>query len=99
MQLFRKRYEGKIDETADQYIHFAVDGAERMKTLIMDLLEYSRVGSSAEVFQETDLNFLLKELQAVFINHVKKLVQQFILTQCQQLKPIKRSYFSCFKTL
>ena len=66
LQLFRKRYEGKIDETADQYIHFAVDGAERMKTLIMDLLEYSRVGSNVELFQEIDLNTLLNELKAVF---------------------------------
>jgi PAS domain S-box-containing protein len=66
LQLFRKRYEGKIDETADQYIHFAVDGAERMKILIMDLLEYSRVGSSAELFQEIDLDELLHELKAVF---------------------------------
>jgi len=66
LQLFRKRYEGKIDETADQYIHFAVDGAERMKTLIMDLLEYSRVGSNVELFQEIDLDTLLNELKAVF---------------------------------
>ncbi len=66
LQLFRKRYEGKIDETADQYIHFAVDGAERMKTLIMDLLEYSRVGSNVELFQDIDLDALLNELKAVF---------------------------------
>lgn len=37
------RYSGKLDEEADRYIHFAVDGAERMDKLIRGLLEYSRL--------------------------------------------------------
>lgn len=40
----KKKYEPILDERGQQYIHFAVDGANRMRTLILDLLEYSRAG-------------------------------------------------------
>lgn len=67
-QLLARRYQGKLDDKANEYINFAVDGAKRMQTLVQDLLRYSRAGTEAYHFQRMDLNEILarvlKDLQA-----------------------------------
>ncbi|GAA2986230.1 sensor histidine kinase [Streptomyces drozdowiczii] len=60
-QLLQRRYGGQLDERADQYIDFAVDGANRMQTLISDLLNFSRVGRVHNAHQNIDLNKTLEE--------------------------------------
>lgn len=55
-QLLQQQYKGKLDAEADEYIHYAVDGANRMQILIQDLLSYSRVTTKGRPFEAVDLN-------------------------------------------
>ncbi|MCE3280026.1 MAG: sensory transduction histidine kinase [Bacteroidetes bacterium] len=59
VQLLEKRYKGKLDEDANEFIAFAVDGSNRMRTLIQSLLEYSRV-NRIKPFEKIDLNNLME---------------------------------------
>ncbi len=58
-QLLQRRYGGSLDARADQYIDFAVDGANRMQTLINDLLAFSRVGRVHTGYAPVDLEQVL----------------------------------------
>lgn len=60
VELLRKQYQGKLDGNADKYIDYVVQASDRMKTLIKDLLDYSRIGREKE-YKSVDVNKLVKE--------------------------------------
>lgn len=65
LKLLKDNYQDNLDDDANDFINYAVDGAKRMDMMINDLLEYSRIGS-----QEREFNYLMSEsiLETVLIN-------------------------------
>ena len=62
LALLRQRYHGKLDEKADEFIDFALDGGQRMQQLIQDLLAYSRVDRQGKSFAPTDCNEVMRRV-------------------------------------
>ncbi|CAN5576094.1 hypothetical protein BH11BAC3_BH11BAC3_22480 [soil metagenome] len=71
MQL-EKNYKPVLDERGKKYIEFAVDGAQRMKQIINDLLEYSKVGKTGTKKNLIDLNKLVKEIQILLRQKIEE---------------------------
>lgn len=72
MMLLRSKYSAQLDEKANQYIHFAVDGATRLTQLINDLLEFSRVGFDPKLIEELSVDEIIKEVISIKSTLIKE---------------------------
>ncbi|GGU41472.1 sensor histidine kinase [Lentzea flava] len=77
-QLLQRRYGGKLDERADQYIEFAVDGAKRMQGLINDLLAFSRVGRITRERTLVDLGEVVRQVVDSFSERIEETNAQVV---------------------
>jgi len=71
LTLIEKRYATAIDDRGQQYIRFAVDGAKRMREIILDLLEFSRIGSITEEKKVVSANDLVNEVLIIHKKTIK----------------------------
>jgi PAS domain S-box-containing protein len=80
-----KKYGDQLDEKANQYIYYAVDGAKRMRQIILDLLDFSRIGKLDEPKTEVNLNEVVEE---VCLLHRKKIEELNAKIQFKNLPTI-----------
>jgi len=72
VQLLARRYKGRLDADADDFIGYAVDGATRMQTLINDLLTYSRASARSKAFEATDCVLVLEQTLVNLKEQIRK---------------------------
>ncbi|MDQ3394149.1 MAG: PAS domain S-box protein, partial [Bacteroidota bacterium] len=99
LQLLQEKYKNNLDEDGVQYIHYVLDGAERMKALILDLLEYSKVGTNTTVFSEIDLNVVMEDLRNIFKEKIEEENVKIICDSLPLIKGIKIQIMQLFQNL
>lgn len=99
LHLLEKRMEDKLDETSREYIDFAVDGSERMKKLIQDLLQYSRVGTEKEAIKEVDCNEVMNAVKADLALSVSEANAKLIIHPLPVIKAVYPQMIQLFQNL
>lgn len=96
MQLLEDHYKDQLDEKAQKYIYFAMDGAVRMSHLIHDLIEFSRVGRINTEFSNCDLNLVFDEVKKDLMPQLEEHQVQLL---CERELPIVRGQRQSLKQL
>jgi len=99
VQLLARRYRGQLDEQADQFIHYAVDGTQRMQGLITDLLAYSRAGRTPTSSEPVDANALVQEVLEVFETRLAEVGAQVSVDPLPVLRGSRSQLRAVFQNL
>lgn len=81
-----KKYGDNLDQKANEYIHYAVDGAQRMRQIILDLLNYSRLNKDQAKREKVSLNKLLDDAKSLERSHIQETNAEII---CDKLPTLK----------
>lgn len=96
-----RKYAGLLDDKGKQYIFFAVDGARRMRQIILDLLEYSRVGRLQDNHEErVDMNEVIEEVLMLHKKQIAECRAQIIIkNHLPEIKTMKGPLRQVFQNL
>ena len=94
-----KKYGEIIDEKGKKYIYFAVDGAKRMRQIILDLLEFSRVGRTDDDLEEVDINLLVEDISILFRKQIEETKAVIKFTDLPVVRTFKSPIRQVFQNL
>ncbi len=94
-----KKYGDVIDDKGKQYIHFAVDGAKRMRQIILDLLEFSKVGKTEDELEFIKLNDLLDEVKLLLRKPIEEKSATISIDQLPEISSHRTPLRQVFQNL
>jgi signal transduction histidine kinase len=94
VELLQQQYKGQLDANADKYLDYMLNASERMKVLIKDLLDYSRIGREKES-KEVDCSQIVKEVVA----DLDKIIEDSGATIHASTLPVLQAYPTELKLL
>ncbi len=99
MLLLQKKYEHLLDEKANQYISFAIDGSKRLTNLINDLLEYSKVGFDSSSIETIPIHAVIEEVLALKSDLIRESGATVLVEPLPDIKGIKTPIQIVFQNL
>jgi light-regulated signal transduction histidine kinase (bacteriophytochrome) len=94
-----KKYGNALDDKAHQYIHFAVDGAKRMRQIILDLLDYSRIGKNEGERELISLNQVLEEVLALHRKTIEEKGAQINIAEMPRITAFRGPILQVFHNI
>lgn len=99
MDQLKRKYGEHLDEKANQYIFFAIDGAQRMKKIILDLLEYSRAGKQMSEPEKIDLHEVIDEYLVLRRKIISETKAQFSYSELPDIYSYRAAVVQVFHAL
>jgi len=99
LTLLEKKYGEALDDKAKVYIHYAVDGAKRMRQIILDLLDFSRVGKYEETPDRVDINEVISEVLTLYQKRIKEKKAKIEYQEMPELMAFKAPLRQVFQNL
>lgn len=99
LQLLKKKYQSTLDAQGEEYINYAVDGANRMKQLILDLLAFSRIDTQGKQYESVDLNNTVRQTIQLLNPYIQENNASIIVEELPVLKAVPAQMTQLFQNL